>query len=223
MFLGTGEKLDGLEVFNAGRLAGRILGMGDVLGLVEKAQAAVTQEEAERLGDRLKKGEFTLEDFLEQLRSVRKMGPLEDLIKMIPGVTREAAEQLGTQKILGTFRGDAPINRAQLAATLLALSRVAHERPDVNSVDVNPLIVRGDGSLVAVDALVETSSHTTASAGQQRPRPTDEQFRALFEPRGVAVVGAVFDGHRGAAASEYMANSLERHLEKSHTLKLYKM
>lgn len=102
----------------------------------------------------------------------------------------EMIEQLGTQKILGTFRGDAPINRAQLAATLLALSRVAHERPDVNSVDVNPLIVRADGSLVAVDALVETSSLATASAGQQRPRPTDEQFRALFEPRGVLITGA---------------------------------
>jgi acetyltransferase len=102
----------------------------------------------------------------------------------------EMIEQLGTQKILGAFRGDAPIDRAQLAATLLALSRVAHERPDVNSIDVNPLIVRADGSLVAVDALVETGSLTTASVGEQRPRPTDEQFRALFEPRGVLVTGA---------------------------------
>jgi acetyltransferase len=102
----------------------------------------------------------------------------------------EMIEQLGTQKILGAFRGDAPIDRAQLAATLLALSRVAHERPDVNSIDVNPLIVRADGSLVAVDALVETGSLTTESVGEQRPRPTDEQFRALFEPRGVLVTGA---------------------------------
>jgi signal recognition particle subunit SRP54 len=98
LFLGVGEKLDGLEVFSAERLAGRILGMGDVVGLVERAQAAVSAGDAERLAARMRKSEFTLEDFLEQMRSVRKMGSLEDLMKLMPGMPKNAAEQLGPQK-----------------------------------------------------------------------------------------------------------------------------
>ena len=98
LFLGVGEKLDGLEVFNADRLAGRILGMGDVIGLVEKAQAAVSEQDARRLAERMKKADFTLEDFLEQLKSVRKLGPLEDVLKMLPGMPAGAIDKLGPQK-----------------------------------------------------------------------------------------------------------------------------
>jgi signal recognition particle subunit SRP54 len=98
VFLGVGEKLDGLEVFNAERLAGRILGMGDVIGLVEKAQAAVSEQDAMRMAERMKKADFTLEDFLEQLRSMRKLGPLEDVLKMLPGMPAGALEKLGPQK-----------------------------------------------------------------------------------------------------------------------------
>ena len=98
LFLGVGEKLDGLEVFSAERLAGRILGMGDVVGLVERAQAAVSAGDAERLAARMRKSEFTLEDFLEQMRSVRKMGSLEDIVKLLPGIPKNAMEQLAPQK-----------------------------------------------------------------------------------------------------------------------------
>jgi signal recognition particle subunit SRP54 len=93
LFLGVGEKLDGLEVFRPDRLAGRILGMGDVLGLVEKARTAVDEREAARLSEKLRKSDLTLEDFLDQLRQVKKMGPLEDLMKMIPGLPKAALEQ----------------------------------------------------------------------------------------------------------------------------------
>ncbi len=93
LFLGVGEKLEALEAFDAGRLAGRILGMGDVLGLVEKARAAVDEDEAQRLAQRMRRSEFTLEDFLEQLRQIKKMGSLEDLMAMVPGVNRKALEQ----------------------------------------------------------------------------------------------------------------------------------
>ena len=93
VFLGVGEKLDGLEAFDPARLAGRILGMGDVLGLVERAQASVNEADARRLALRMRKTEFTLEDFLEQLRQVRKMGPLGDLMKMMPGVPKGMLEQ----------------------------------------------------------------------------------------------------------------------------------
>jgi signal recognition particle subunit SRP54 len=93
LFLGTGERLDGLETFDAQRVAGRILGMGDVVGLVERAREAVDEREAARLAERMRKAEFTLEDFLGQLRSLKKMGPLEDVLKMLPGVDRKALDQ----------------------------------------------------------------------------------------------------------------------------------
>jgi len=93
LFLGVGEKLDGLEAFHPGRLAGRILGMGDVVGLVEKARAAVDERDAARMVERLRKSDFTLDDFLEQLRQVKKLGPLEDVLKMIPGMPKDALAQ----------------------------------------------------------------------------------------------------------------------------------
>jgi signal recognition particle subunit SRP54 len=93
LFLGVGEKLDGLEVFHPGRLAGRILGMGDVLGLVEHAQKMVDVEDAARLAQRLRKSDFSLEDFLDQLRQLKKMGPLEDLLKMLPGMPKAMLDQ----------------------------------------------------------------------------------------------------------------------------------
>lgn len=96
---------------------------------------------------------------------------------------------LATQLLLGDFRGESAVDRAQLVELLVGLGRLADERSDVASVDINPLIVEPSGRLVAVDGLVEIGE---AAAGHPalRPRPTDEQFRALFEPRGVLVTGA---------------------------------
>jgi signal recognition particle subunit SRP54 len=90
LFLGVGEKLDGLETFQPDRLAGRILGMGDVLGLVERAQAAVSERDAVRLAERMRKSDFTLEDFLEQVQQMKKLGPLEEVMKMLPGMSQAA-------------------------------------------------------------------------------------------------------------------------------------
>lgn len=85
-FIGTGEKIDALEEFHAERIAGRILGMGDVVSLVERAQEQVSEEEALKLQEKMAKGEFTMDDFLGQLRSLRKMGPMKQLLGMLPGV-----------------------------------------------------------------------------------------------------------------------------------------
>ena len=85
-FLGTGEKSDALEVFHPDRLVGRILGMGDVLTLVERAQEVVDVAQAQKLEAKLRKAEFTLEDMLEQLQQVQKMGPIGQLVSMIPGL-----------------------------------------------------------------------------------------------------------------------------------------
>jgi signal recognition particle subunit SRP54 len=85
-FMGTGEKTDALEVFHADRLAGRILGMGDVMTLVERAQEHVDASQAAKLEEKLRKSQFTLEDFLEQIQQVQKMGPMGQLMGMIPGM-----------------------------------------------------------------------------------------------------------------------------------------
>lgn len=85
-FVGVGEKWDALEEFHAERMAGRILGMGDVVSLVEKAQQEVDEEEAERLAARMAEGRLSMDDFLKQLRSVRRMGPMKQILGLLPGV-----------------------------------------------------------------------------------------------------------------------------------------
>jgi len=85
-FMGVGEKLEQLEEFHADRVAGRILGMGDVVSLVEKAQEQVTEEEAAKIQEKMAKGEFTMDDFLGQMKSLRKMGPMKQIMGMLPGV-----------------------------------------------------------------------------------------------------------------------------------------
>jgi signal recognition particle subunit SRP54 len=85
-FLGVGEKFDALEEFHPQRMAGRILGMGDVVSLVEKAQQEVSEEEAEALAEKMASGRLTMDDFLKQLRSIRRMGPMKQLLGMLPGV-----------------------------------------------------------------------------------------------------------------------------------------
>jgi len=86
-FLGVGEKTDALEVFHPDRLAGRILGMGDVLSAIEKAQQVMDQDQAMKMGQKMVKGEFDLEDFRAQLQQLKKMGPLTQLLDMIPGLS----------------------------------------------------------------------------------------------------------------------------------------
>ncbi|MCB0166390.1 MAG: signal recognition particle protein, partial [Anaerolineae bacterium] len=85
-FLGTGEKLSEIEVFHPDRLASRILGMGDVLTLIERAEEVLDEEVAERGAKKLLEGNFNLEDFLEQLQQIKKLGPLNKVIEMIPGM-----------------------------------------------------------------------------------------------------------------------------------------
>jgi signal recognition particle subunit SRP54 len=96
-FAGVGEKLDEFEAFHPERMASRILGMGDVVSLVEKAAEAVSEADAKKLEEKMRKGEFTLEDFLEQLRAMKKLGSLESVMKMLPGGA-EALKQVDIGK-----------------------------------------------------------------------------------------------------------------------------
>jgi signal recognition particle subunit SRP54 len=85
-FVGSGERLDDLELFHPERVVSRVLGMGDVLSLIEKAEAAIDQEDAQRLEEKIRSNEFTLEDFRDQLKTIKKMGPLEQIMGMLPGM-----------------------------------------------------------------------------------------------------------------------------------------
>jgi signal recognition particle subunit SRP54 len=93
LFVGTGEKIDDFEPFHPDRMASRILGMGDVLTLIEKAEANFDADVAQKAQEQLAKGRFTLEDFLEQMRQVRKMGPIGNIMKMLPGMPKEVRNQ----------------------------------------------------------------------------------------------------------------------------------
>ena len=101
LFAGVGEKLVDFEPFHPDRMAGRILGMGDVLTLIEKAEESFDQEAAEKAAGKLRKGNFTLDDFLEQMQQVKKMGPLQNIIGMLPGVPKELKNTQLDDKELG--------------------------------------------------------------------------------------------------------------------------
>jgi signal recognition particle subunit SRP54 len=102
-FAGSGERLEDLEPFHPERVVSRVLGMGDVLSLIEKAEAAITREDAERLEEKIRSNEFTLEDFRDQLKTIRRMGPLESIMGMIPGMSsiKGLAENQPDEKQIG--------------------------------------------------------------------------------------------------------------------------
>ena len=146
-FMGTGEKTDALEVFHPDRLACRILGMGDVVSLVERAQETYDAREAERLAEKLKRSSFTLDDFLDQMQQVKKMGPLGSLIDMIPGLGGAAKQ------------AQAAIDRGELAhVEAIIRSMTPEERRDPSVLDASRRrrIARGSGtSLPEVNRLVK--------------------------------------------------------------------
>ncbi len=114
-FVGVGEGLDALEVFHPDRLASRILGMGDVLSLIEKAEEVVDKKKAEKLARKIQKNEFTLEDFRDQIQQIKKMGSLEQIMGMIPGLNKmkqmqnmpkpDARELVRTEAIINSMTG----------------------------------------------------------------------------------------------------------------------
>jgi signal recognition particle subunit SRP54 len=102
-FVGSGERLEDLELFHPDRIVSRMLGMGDVLSLIEKAEQAIDQDEAEQLEEKLRKNAFTLDDFRKQLKTIRKMGPLESVLGMLPGLgnLKQVAENKPDEKQMG--------------------------------------------------------------------------------------------------------------------------
>jgi signal recognition particle subunit SRP54 len=139
-FIGVGERPDGLEVFDPARMAGRILQQGDVIGLVEKAQEAFDQQEAERLSRKVaKEGKFDLEDFLAVMRQLQKMGPLEGLLKMIPGVNSAMLKQANMD----------PKRMKHVEAIILSMTPKERAKPDILNGSRRQRISRGSGRPVA--------------------------------------------------------------------------
>jgi signal recognition particle subunit SRP54 len=146
-FLGTGEKLADLEPFEPERLAGRILGMGDVLTLIERAQENISEADAMAMERKLTEGNFDFEDFLDQLKQLKKLGPLNDLLKMIPGVNRMAKELDPQLAQDGLKRTEAIINSMTLAE---------RRNPDVLNASRRRRIASGSGTTVQdVNTLVK--------------------------------------------------------------------
>ncbi len=139
--LGTGEKMDGLEDFHPDRIAGRILGMGDVVSLVEKAVATIDQEEAEKLAAKMQKGTFDLEDFLSQLRQLKKMGGMGGLMGMLPGIAK-VKKQMSEAKI-----DDGMLKRQE--AIILSMTKAERRDPKVLNAKRRVRIANGSGTSVA--------------------------------------------------------------------------
>jgi signal recognition particle subunit SRP54 len=142
-FAGTGERLDDLEPFYPDRMAGRILGMGDVLTLIEKAQDTVDAEKAVAAAEQMMQGRFNLEDFLEQLRQMRKLGPIQDILKMLPGVPggRNAVKEMAEAVDEGELR------RAE--AMILSMTREERRNPAIISGSRRLRIADGSGTTTA--------------------------------------------------------------------------
>ncbi len=146
-FMGTGERTDALEVFHPDRLAGRILGMGDVLSLIERAQETFDEKAAAKAAEKLRRNAFTLEDFLEQMQQMKKMGPMGQLLEMIPGMGGLAREAQGA-----VDRGEL----TRVEAIIQSMTRQERADPSILNASRRRRIAAGSGTtLTDVNRLVK--------------------------------------------------------------------
>lgn len=134
-FIGVSEKLDGLDSFDPKRMAGRILGMGDIVSLVEKATEAIDEKEAEKAAKKMQRGKFDLEDFLNQMKQIKKLGPLENLIKLIPGASKMGLNNINID----------PKQMAHIEAIILSMTPAERRNPDIIKASRKTRIAKGCG------------------------------------------------------------------------------
>jgi len=137
-FIGTGEKLDGLSEFHPERIANRILGMGDILSIIEQAESNIDKEDAEKIAKKLQRGNLDLNDFLMQLKQIKKLGPLENIIKMLPG-----AGKLGLNNI-----NIDPKQISRIEAIVLSMTPKERSNPDIIKATRKIRIAKGSGTTV---------------------------------------------------------------------------
>jgi signal recognition particle subunit SRP54 len=146
LFASVGEKLEQFERFHPDRMAQRILGMGDVMSLIEKAEAQIEEDEAKELERKMRRNEFTLEDFLKQLKTIRRMGPLQSILGMMPGL---AGQQLSNMKV-----DERELDRVE--AIILSMTPEERRRPELIKGSRRLRIAKGSGTNVqAVNQLVK--------------------------------------------------------------------
>ena len=137
-FIGVSEKLDGLDFFDPERAAGRILGMGDIVSLVEKATEAIDEKEAEKTAKRIQQGKFYLEDFLSTMKQIKKLGPLENLLKLLPGAKKMGISDLKID----------PKQMAHIEAIVLSMTPKERRNPDIIKASRKTRIAAGSGTSV---------------------------------------------------------------------------
>jgi len=142
LMVGVGERAEDLEPFYPDRMASRILGMGDVVSLVEKAQSAFEETEVVRMEERMSKNTLNLEDFLLQLRQMKKLGPLEDLLEMMPGANKIP------EKLKGSLKGDSAKGMTRAEAIILSMTPEERRKPGIINAGRRRRIARGSGTEV---------------------------------------------------------------------------
>ena len=169
-FVGVSEKMDGLEPFHPDRMASRILGMGDLLTLIEKAAQAVDQEKAEKMAAKLKEAEFTLEDFLEQIGQMKEMGPIDQLMGMIPG--------LGAKQLRGLEVDDSHLKKIE--AIINSMTPEERRRPEIIGGSRRKRIALGSGTKVQdVNRLLKQFAQTKQML-KQFASPKGRKKRGMF-------------------------------------------
>ncbi len=201
LFTGTGERFDALEPFHPERIAGRILGMGDVVSLVEKAQEEVDQAEAERVAERMAKGQFTLDDFLGQLKMIRRLGPIKKVLGMLPGV--------------GSMMKDLPVDEGQLDRVEgMVRSMTPHERANVRSIDQQKSrarrVAQGSGTtLNEVGRLAKQFEMMQKMMSQMSGMGAMGKMKAMQEMSGNAAAAGGMGGFPGFSRGSTQTQSIK--------------
>lgn len=212
-FIGVGEKLDALEDFHPQRMAGRILGMGDVVSLVERAREEVSEEEAEKLQEKMAKGEMTMDDFLGQLRTLRRMGPLKQLLGLLPGVgsalkdvhiddkqldrveaivhsmtpgerRRPGDIDMSRRKRIARGSGTDPNEVGQLTKQFATVSKLAKEMSSMSAMSrVKAVKALGEGGMGAMLPGVGGLPGFAGLGGKGKPSSVGSGFKSRFKKR----------------------------------------
>lgn len=175
-FMGVGEKFDALEPFHPERMASRILGMGDMLSLIEKAEAAFDQEKAEKLEERLKKNQFTLEDFLDQMGQVKNMGGLGKIMNMLPGMNSAQMKDVDLEEAEKEFR--------QMEAIIQSMTIEERQNPNLLNASRRKRIAAGCGQPVSkINNLIkryEDTKKMIKKFSNPKAMRRNKMFRGLF-------------------------------------------
>ena len=175
-FMGVGEKFDALEPFHPERMASRILGMGDMLSLIEKAEQAFDQEKAEKLEERLKKNQFTLEDFLDQMGQVKNMGGIGKILEMMPGISAAQMKGVDLEESEKEFR--------QMEAIIQSMTIEERQDPSILNASRRKRIAAGCGQPVSkINNLIkryEEMKKMVKQLSNPKAMKRNKLFRGLF-------------------------------------------